>query len=304
MKAIVITGPTASGKTEIAIELAKRINGEIVSADSMQIYKHMDIGTAKPTEEQRKTVKHHLIDIKEPCESFSAGEFRKAALKIIEDIEARRKRAIVVGGTGFYLDALINGLDDVEPVNDKIRLFFDDICEELGSFYLYEWLEVIDEDWADKVSPSDCQRIKRGLSFYVDKGVPLSSLFSNKDKKNNDFLVFVLFASKDFFRERIRKRTERMVELGLIEETKELLERGYGDCDQLKAIGYKETVDYLEGRIKTKEELIREITNNTLSFVKRQLTFFRSRFKDARWIDIEKEDPLTVISNAVSGHLP
>ena len=303
MKTIIITGPTASGKTEVAIELAKRIKGEIVSADSMQIYKYMDIGTAKPTKEQRSIVKHHLIDIREPGKSFSAGEFRKAALEIIEDIHSRGKQAIVVGGTGFYLDALINGLDDVEPVDDKVRLFFDDICEELGSYYLYEWLEVIDEKWAGRVSPSDCQRIKRGLSFYVDKGVPLSSLFSNKDKKSDNFLVFVLFASRDFLKERIKERTEEMIELGLIEETKELLEYCSGDCDQLKAIGYKETMDFLEGRVSTKDELIKEITENTLSFAKRQLTFFKSRFKNAWWIDIEKEDPLTVILDAVSGHL-
>ena len=270
----------------------------------MQIYRGMDIGTAKPTNDQMKEVKHHLIDIREPCETFSAGEFRKAALEIIDSIHSRGKQAIVAGGTGFYLDALINGFDDVKPVDENVKLFFDDICEELGSFYLYEWLEVVDEKWADKVSPSDCQRIKRGLSFYVDKGVPLSSLFSNKEKGSGDFFVFVLFASKDFLRERIRERTKRMVELGLIEETRGLLERGFGDCDQLKAIGYREAVDFLDGKIKTKGDLIEEITKNTLSFVKRQLTFFKSRFKNARWIDIEKEDPLTVILDAVSGHLP
>ncbi len=303
MKTIVVTGPTASGKTEIAIEVAKKINGEIISADSMQIYKHMDIGTAKPTKNQRKGVKHYLIDIREPCESFSAGEFRKVTLKIIEDIRSRGKRAIVVGGTGFYLDALINGLDSVESVDGRVKSFFDDICEELGSYYLYEWLEVVDEKWASKVSYSDCQRIKRGLSFYVDKSVPISGLFSNRNEQGNDFLIFVLFTSKDFLKERIRKRTEGMVDMGLIEEVKELLDGGFGGCEQLKAIGYKETVDFLEGRIKAEDELIEEITKNTLSFVKKQSTFFKSRFKDALWIDIEKENPLTVILDTVSGHL-
>lgn len=303
MKTIVITGPTASGKTEIAIEIAKKINGEIISADSMQIYKYMDIGTAKPTEDQRKEVKHHLVDIKEPCEPFSAGEFRKVALRIIEGIHSKGKRAIVVGGTGFYLDALVNGLDDVESVDEKVKLFFDDMCEEMGNYYLYEWLEIVDEKWTSNVPSSDCQRIKRGLSFYVDKGVPLSSLFSNKNKKGSEFLVFVLFASKDFLREKIRNRTEKMIEIGLIEETRRLLERGLGSCDQLKAIGYNETVNFLDGKIKTKNRLIEEIAKNTLSFAKRQLTFFKSRFKDARWIDVEKENPLTVILDAVSGHL-
>ena len=303
MKAIVITGPTASGKTEVAIELAKKIDGEIISADSMQIYRYMDIGTAKPTKEERSKVKHHLIDIKEPDEGFSVGEFLKSALKVIDDIRERGKRAIVVGGTGFYLDALVNGLDSVESVDDRVRQFFDDICDELGSFYLYEWLKLVDEEWARRISPSDCQRIKRGLSFYVDKGVPLSSRFKEGRENGDGFVVFVLHASKEYLEGRVRARAKAMVEAGLVDEVKQLLEKGYGGATSLKAIGYKEVVDYLEGRIKSEDKLVEAIVKNTLSFIKRQMTFFRSRFKDARWINIEKEEPLKVILNAVSGHL-
>lgn len=303
MKAIVITGTTASKKTEVAIELAKRINGEIISADSMQIYKYMDIGTAKPTEKERSEIKHHLIDIKRPDESFSAGEFLRNALRLIDDIRTRGKQAIVVGGTAFYIDALINGLDSVEAVDSKVKQFFDDICDELGSFYLYEWLKLVDEEWAERISPSDCQRIKRGLSFYVDKGVPLSSRFKENRERRDDFALFVLYASREYLEERVRARTRAMVEKGLIEEVKWLIENGYGDAPSLKAIGYKEVVDYLEGRLESIDELVEAIVKDTLSFAKRQITFFRSRFKDARWIDIEREKPLEVILETVSGHL-
>lgn len=303
MKAIVITGTTASKKTEVAIELAKRINGEIISADSMQIYKYMDIGTAKPTEKERSEIKHHLIDIKRPDESFSAGEFLRNALRLIDDIRTRGKQAIVVGGTAFYIDALINGLDSVEAVDSKVKQFFDDICDELGSFYLYEWLKLVDEEWAERISPSDCQRIKRGLSFYVDKGVPLSSRFKENREKRDDFALFVLYASREYLEERVRARTKAMIEKGLIEEVKWLIENGYGDAPSLKAIGYKEVVDYLEGRLESIDELVEAIVKDTLSFAKRQITFFRSRFKDARWIDIEREKPLEVILETVSGHL-
>ncbi len=303
MKAVVITGTTASKKTEVAIELAKRIDGEIISADSMQIYRHMDIGTAKPTEKERREVKHHLIDIKKPDESFSAGEFLRNALRLIDDIRARGKQAIIVGGTAFYIDALINGLDSVEAVDSEVRQFFDDICDELGSFYLYEWLKLVDEEWAGRISPTDCQRIKRGLSFYVDKGVPLSSRFKENREKRDDFAIFVLYASKEHLEERIRARTKAMVEKGLIEEVKWLIDRGYGDAPPLKAIGYKEVVDYLEGRFESVDELVETIVKNTLSFAKRQMTFFKSRFKDARWIDVEKEEPLSEILKTVSGHL-
>ncbi len=303
MKPIVIAGPTAVGKTEIAIKIAEKINGEIISADSMQIYKGMDVGTAKPTKEEQQKIKHHLIDIKNPDESFSAGEFVKTTLRLIDELNKKGKYPIIVGGTGFYLDALINGLDSVEPVGEKIKTFFDDICEELGSFYLYEWLEVIDEDWAKKVSSTDCQRIKRGLSFFVDKGVPLSSLFTDPKSSQNDYLVFILYASKEYLKKRIEKRTEKMLKSGLIEEVKGLLQKGYADTDPMKAIGYKETIMFLQGKIDSKEKLKQEIVKNTLTLVKRQMTFFKSRFRSAIWVDVEKEKPLEKILNASSGHL-
>ncbi|WP_022670976.1 tRNA (adenosine(37)-N6)-dimethylallyltransferase MiaA [Hippea alviniae] len=302
MESIVILGPTAIGKTELAISLAKKINAEIISADSMQIYKFMDIGTAKPSKEEQKKVRHHLIDFKMPSEKFSAGEFAKETRRIIESLKKQNKNAIVVGGTGFYVDALINGIDNIGVVDEKIKLFFDDFCEEMGSYELFKWLEIVDESWAKRIHQNDSQRIKRALSVYVSLKKPLSSFFV-KSKSVNEFSVFVLTSSKEFLRKRIEKRAILMVESGLIEETKRLLEMGFSDCDALKSIGYKETVEFLEGRIKSKEKLINAIVKSTLEYAKRQLTFFRSKFKDARWIDVESENAEQVILNAVLSHL-
>ncbi len=300
---IIITGPTATGKTELAIELAERLNAEIISADSMQIYRYMDIGTAKPSKEDRHRVKHYLIDIRDPNESFSAGEFVENSLRLIDEIHSKGKQVLIVGGTGFYIDALVNGLDQVGPVSEDIKRFFDDMCEELGSFYLYEWLNLVDEKWAKNISPSDCQRIKRGLSYYVDKGIPLSSRFHASEKRSLNFHVFVLFASKDFLKKRIEERAKKMLGNGLIEEVEKLLKLGFAYANPLKAIGYREVLDFLRGKISKKEELVHEIVKDTLAFTKRQITFFKSKFPEATWINIENQEPLTVILDAVSGHL-
>ena len=303
MKPIIILGPTAIGKTDLAISLTKKIDAEIISADSMQIYKFMDIGTAKPSKEEQKEAKHHLIDFKMPNEKFSAGEFAKAAEKIIEDLKGKGKNALIVGGTGFYVDALVNGIDSIERVDEKVKLFFDDFCEEMGSYELFKWLEIIDEEWAERIHPNDSQRIKRALSVYVSLKKPLSSFFKSKDDNRTDFFIFVLTSSREFLKKRIRKRTALMVENGLVEETKRLIDMGFSDCDALKSIGYKETVDFLEGRIKTKDELVEAIVKSTLDYAKRQLTFFRSRFKNARWINVESENAEQVILNTVLSHL-
>ncbi|WP_025209428.1 tRNA (adenosine(37)-N6)-dimethylallyltransferase MiaA [Hippea sp. KM1] len=303
MKPIVITGQTATGKTKTAIEVARRINGEIISADAVQIYRYMDIGSAKPSKKEQSLVKHHLIDILSPDETFSAGEFARLADELIKELLNAGKNPVIVGGTAFYIDALINGIDRIDPIDDNVRLFFDDICDELGSYYLFEWLEVVDKKWADRLSVGDCQRIKRGLSVFVSKGKPLSSFFKNTSRQD-EFCVFVLYAPKEALKERIKKRTELMIEEGLIEETKRLIEMGFGDSKALRSIGYAETVDYILGKIKTSDELKDLIVKNTLSFAKRQLTFIKSKFKDAHWIEITKEDPVDVILNSPCCHLP
>ncbi len=288
MKDIVLLGPTAIGKTKFAIELALKIDAEIISADSIQAYKYLNIGSAKPTKEEQSLVKHHLIDIKNPNENFSAGEFVAAVNDAVEQIHAKGKNVIIVGGSGFYVDSLLFGLDNIEPVDEKIKRFFDDIDNEYGNDYLYRWLEVIDEKWAMKINKNDSQRIKRGLSVYLDTGKTLSEYFVSAKCLDDRFLVFILYVEKDILNKRIERRVKKMIQSGLIDEVKKLISLGYAQAAPLKSIGYKETLEFLSGSM-TKQQLIELITKNTKAYAKRQMTFFRSRFKDAPWINIQNE---------------
>ena len=288
MKDIVLLGPTAVGKTEFAIKLAMKIDAEIISADSVQIHKYLDIGSAKPTKKEQSLVKHHLIDIKKPDESFSAGEFVGAVNKIVEQIHIRGKNVIIVGGSGFYVNSLLFGLDGIEPVDLKIKRFFDDINDIYCSEYLYKWLSVIDKNWAEKIHKNDSQRIKRGLSVYVSTGKLLSECFTAAKSLSDHFSVFILFAEKNFLDKRIERRAEKMIQSGLIDEVKKLIYMGYAQTAPLKSIGYRETLEFLSTSM-TKQQLIGLITKNTKSYAKRQMTFFRSRFKDASWINIQNE---------------
>ncbi len=295
LKPLVILGPTAVGKTALSIKLAKEIDGEIISSDSVQIYKFMDIGSAKPTFDEQNRVKHHRISVKYPDEVFSSGEFVKAVNGIIEDAAKRKKNIIIVGGGGFYIDALVFGIDKRAPVDNKIKRFFDDICDEMSPPYLYSLLKIVDEKWAEKIESNDCQRIKRGLSVYFDSKKMLSDFFTPKSENNIDkFNIFVLYASKAFIDKRIEERTEEMVERGLIDEVKKLIDMGYVNTNALNSIGYKEVVAYLLQKI-DKQTAIKLIKKHTKAYAKRQLTLLKSRFSDARWIDIEKEDAFKVI---------
>ena len=288
MKDIVLLGPTAVGKTEFAIKLAMKIDAEIISADSVQIHKYLDIGSAKPTKKEQSLVKHHLIDIKKPNENFSAGEFAAAADKTIEQIHRMGKNVIIVGGSGFYVDSLLFGFDEIEPADPKIKHFFDDIDDIYSGDYLYKWLEVIDKKWAEKVNKNDSQRIKRGLSVYLSTGKLLSEYFTTAKSLSDHFSVFILFTEKNFLNKRIESRAENMIQSGLINEVKELINLEYAQAAPLKSIGYRETLEFLSTSM-TKQQLIESITKNTKLYAKRQMTFFRSRFKDASWINIQNE---------------
>ncbi len=293
MRPIVILGPTAVGKTETAIRVAERLNGEIISADTIQIYRHMDIGSAKPSPDQLKRVKHHLIDIKNPDETFSSGAFVQKVKKLIEEISQRDKLPIIVGGGGFYVDSLIFGLDEIPPVSDRIKRFFDDICEEFGAQYLYNLLKITDDKWASRINPTDCQRIKRALSVFIQTGKPITDFFKPK-KRNEDFFIVVLHTEKEKLNKRIEKRVDRMIEAGLVDEVKKLIQMGYAETNALKAIGYKEIAEYLAGRIPL-TEAIDLIKKNTKAYAKRQITLLRSRFSDALWIDVDKQDAVEAI---------
>ncbi len=295
LKPVIILGPTAIGKTQVAVALAKSINAEIISSDSVQIYKFMDIGSAKPTKEEQEGIKHHLMDIKYPNDTFSSGEFVKSVWDIIKKAKAKDKNIVIVGGGGFYIDSLVFGIDKIASVDNKIKRFFDDVCYETSSDYLYGFLKIVDEKWAKKIKPSDCQRIKRGLSVYFNSKREISSFFLKKDRKMFEkFDIFVLYASKQFIYKRIDKRVDKMIKEGLIDEVKKLVDMGYGDTNALKSIGYKEILSYFAGET-DKDTAIELIKKNTKAYAKRQLTLLKSRFGDALWIDVEKEDALDVM---------
>ncbi len=293
MKPIIILGPTAVGKTETAIKLAKLIDGEIISADTVQVYRYMDIGSAKPTEEEQKAVPHHLISIKNPDETFSSGEFTERVNNLIKEIRNRGKIPIIVGGGGFYIDSLVYGLDAIPPIESRIKRFYDDICDEFGSLYLYRLLTVVDEKWAKRISPYDSQRIKRALSVFTGTGTPLSSFFVNR-KKENEFFIVVLYRDRETLYQLIEKRVDSMLKRGLVGEVKRLVEMGFAHAPPMKAIGYKEVLEYLAGRIDY-NEMVRLIKKNTKAYAKRQLTLLKGRFKDALWINAGKENPVETI---------
>ncbi len=299
MKLIVITGITATGKTDLSIELAKKLNGEIVSADSMMVYKYMDIGTAKPSLEERQGIEHYLIDVVEPSESFSVKDFLKKADESIKKIYSKGKTPIIVGGTWLYIQALLYGLADAPETDWDLRekLYKED------SYKLYRKLLEVDKDYAEKIHPNDKKRIVRALEVYITTGKPFSSFLKEHSfrKSRYSFTGFVLNRPKEEIMERIEKRVERMFEKGLVEEVKKLIEMGFENAiTSMQAIGYKELIPYIKGEISI-EEAKEKIIKNTKSFAKRQIRSFRSKFKDENkweWLNVSnytKEEVLDKI---------
>jgi tRNA dimethylallyltransferase len=279
MKTIVILGQTATGKSELACKLAKALNGEIISVDSIQIYKYFDIGSAKPSKTCLKEVKHHLIDIKEPNEDFSAQEFSLQTKQIIQQIQSKGKTPILCGGTLFYIDALLNSFDLIPQVDTKIKSFFDDIGKE-NITDLYEWLKVIDPKWAQKINKNDKQRINRALSVFLQTGNSLTNFF-NKKKKEDFFencIIFSLQISDNVLEKRITQRTTNMID-GLIEETLNIVKIGFAQTKPMQSIGYRQALLYINGKI-TKKEMSDGIIKETKLYAKRQKTYLNSKFKD------------------------
>ena len=258
-KVIVICGPTASGKTALSIELAKKINGEIISSDSMQIYKDMNIGTAKPTAEEMQGIKHYLLDFVEPDKRYSVAEFKKDAEKAIEEILSKGKIPIVVGGPGLYVDSLIYGIEyqNIE-LDEKYRKELEKIAEEQGLQVLYKRAKEIDEEAIKKISPNDKKRIIRILEIYkaTGKNKTEQEIESRKKEIKYDFKVFAINMDREKLYERINKRVDIMIEQGLIEEVKEITQKYKKFPTAMQGLGYKEVVEYLEGkRFKTLERL-------------------------------------------------
>ena len=281
---IVIAGATASGKTGLSIEIAKRLDGEIVSGDSMQIYKYMNIGTAKPTEAEKDRIPHHLMDFLEPTVNYSVADYCEAAHKVIADIHARGKMPIIVGGTGLYIDSLVNNVDFGETSEDNsIRCELEELAKQKGNEAVYEILLKIDPETAKKYHPNNLRRVIRAIEFYKTSGKTISE--HAKEEKNSPYhcVYFAIDWDREVLYERINKRVDIMVEDGLIDEVKELLEKGYDkSLTAMQGIGYKEFYAYFDGE-QSLSETLELIKMNSRRYAKRQLTWFR-RNKSIHWL--------------------
>ncbi len=288
---IVIGGPTACGKTAVSVELCRLIGGEVISADSMQIYKYMDIGTAKVREEEKKGIPHFLVGELEPWEDYSAAVFQRLAKKYIEEIAGRGHMPVVVGGTGFYINALVYNNDFSEEEKDlTIRNELTSELNEKGAWYMFGLLKEIDPKYAESVHPNNVKRVLRGIEFYRETG-RLFSEHNEKERRRESFYdakIFVMNMERAELYRRIDLRVDKMFEEGLEEEVKGLLERGVSrSCVSMQGLGYKETAAYLEGEMSL-EEAVYIIKRDTRHFAKRQLTWFKHQCKEAVWVDVGK----------------
>ena len=296
----VIGGPTASGKSKLAVELAKRINGEIISADSMQIYKDMNIGTAKLTKEEMQGIKHHLLDFVSPEERYSVANFKTDAKIKIEEILKKGKTPIIVGGTGLYIDSMIYGIEfQDEKIDKEYREELNELAEKEGLERLYEEARKIDSEAMKKISINDKKRIIRVLEIYHKTGKTKTEVEKESRKNENkyNYKMFAITMNREKLYERIEKRVDQMIEQGLIEEVQSILNKYHKFPTAMQGLGYKEVVEYLENKL-TKEEMIEKIKKKTRHYAKRQLTWFRKN-KETIWIDGEKplEKNLEIIIN-------
>ena len=284
---VVLTGPTAVGKTGLSIQLAKCIKGEIISADSMQVYKGMDIGSAKITEAEMCGVPHHLIDVLEPWEEFNVVVFQQKCKECMEGIYERGHIPILAGGTGFYIQAVLRDIDFAEnEENSEYRHMLEALAEEKGPEYLHQMLLEVDPKAAEAIHANNVKRTIRALEYYHQTGEKISDHNEREAIKENAYnaCYFVLNDERSLLYERIEQRVDEMLENGLVEEVRRLVENGCTrDMVSMQGLGYKEIVDYLEGRC-TLEEAVYVIKRDTRHFAKRQLTWFK-REKEVIWVD-------------------
>lgn len=292
---VVICGPTASGKTKLGIDLANSINGEIISSDSMQIYKDMDIGTAKPTKEERAQAVHHLVDFVSPDKRYSVADFKKDATEKIKDILKRGKTPIIVGGTGLYVNSLIYNIEFNE---EKTDLDYRNSLEKIDIKELYEMAMKVDEEACKKISSNDRKRITRILEIFHTTGRTKTELeIESRKKVEYNYKVFVLNMDREILYDRINRRVDLMIEQGLVQEVKNLLEKYKEFPTAMQGLGYKEVKEYLDGKI-SKEEMIEKIKQESRRYAKRQLTWFRA-YKDATWLDAKNKNNVEIILEEV-----
>lgn len=287
---IVIAGPTGVGKTDLSICVADKIEGEIISADSRQIYRYMDIGTAKVEKEYRDKIKHHMIDIVDPNEEFSVSDFKKITMEIIDDINKKGKIPLLVGGTGLYINSIVYEIDFTNVASNKtIREHYESILLEKGKQFLYELLMEKDYDTATKLNINDTKRIIRALEVYDVTKIPMSK--QNKDfrkpSSKYNLIMYLLYMDRSKLYDRINARVDKMLKDGLIDEVETLLKLEYEkSLNSMQGIGYKEIVDYLENRISL-DEAVELIKKRSRNYAKRQLTWFK-RDERYKWINIDE----------------
>lgn len=289
---IILTGPTAVGKTELSIWLAKALGGEIISADSMQVYRHMDIGSAKVTKEEMDGVPHHLIDVLDPVEEFNVAVFQKMAKEALASVRDRGHIPIVAGGTGFYIQALLYDIDFTENDSDRgLRENLERIAGEKGPGYLHGMLRDIDPAAADQIHENNVKRVVRAIEFYQKTKTRISDHNKAERQKKSpyDFFYYVLNTPREVLYERIDRRVDEMMGRGLVEEVKNLRRMGCTrNMTSMQGIGYKEILDYLEGQCSL-EEAVYILKRDTRHFAKRQLTWFK-RERDVRWLNLPEFD--------------
>ncbi|WP_209847252.1 tRNA (adenosine(37)-N6)-dimethylallyltransferase MiaA [Paenibacillus sediminis] len=306
---LVLVGPTAVGKTKMSIEIAKAFHCEIISGDSMQVYRHMDIGTAKISKEEMQGIPHHLIDIHEPDYPFSVAEFQERSKELIEQITARGKLPFIVGGTGLYIESVCYQFQFSEAGTDESfrneQLKF---AEEHGNEALHAKLREIDPESADRLHPNDQRRIIRALEIYHLTGTTLSSqLAAQKKESPYDLCIIGLTMDRQMLYNRIEERIDEMIELGLVDEVDSLLKRGYSpNLVSMQGLGYKEIAAYLQGEVSF-EEAVEWLKRDTRRFAKRQLSWFR-HMKDIHWVDVTQTENFSTafqeIRDIIAGKFP
>ncbi len=289
---VIVLGPTAVGKSEHALELAQRFDMEIINTDSMQVYRGMDIGSAKPSPAQRKLVTHHLIDIKNPDEDFSAAQFRKEALNSIASLHRKGKLPLLVGGTGLYIRALTRGLFPAPPADQRLREELKEQQKNKGKWYLHRELTKIDPAAASRIHPNDTFRVIRALEVFHLTGKSISEQHQNHQFKESYFNVLKIGLTRDRkeLYDRIERRVDLMITSGLAEEVKSLLTKGYPPTIKpFQSLGYKQVLGFLQGETDM-DEAVQLIKRNTKRYAKRQITWFK-KDKEIQWITLPQQSP-------------
>ena len=295
-KVVVIVGPTASGKTAVSIELAKKINGEIISADSMQIYKYMDIGTAKPTLDEMQGIKHYMLDVVMPDETFNVAKYKSMAESAIEEILKKGKVPIIVGGTGLYVNTLVDGIEFADvPGDEEYRNELIEKGYREGAMSIYKELEKVDSESAKKIDPNNIRRVARALEIYKVTGKTKTQLdIESRKEVKYDYRLFGMEWDRETLYNRIDLRVDKMIEAGLIDEVRNVTEKFTISNTAVQGLGYKGVIEFLNGNI-SYEEMIEKLKLETRHYAKRQLTWFR-RDKRIKWIKPDENATCVIIN--------